>query len=239
MNFTQLSGQLSDQMASVDHAWKTRVHQFMNESHTRETRVSDSTIANLLLLQLAFAALLAISWCCYHPCMACLPWNCYDPLRCNTHASWLHRMLRLVRDTLFFSLVLGVLILASVDDCSQRVTHILCKAGDDQSLLRQGCIWLSFGASCVMVREICRDSPWCSEAARSKDVDDRLLRLRSHRRHCWSGFCKRAQIANQPLTSTQDVVAEESPDDEDDEDFKQVQMTKDEHGDTRNQTDRV
>ena len=214
MNLTQLSDHLSSQMASLDHSWKTHVHQFINESHTREEPVSDSTIANLLLLQWGFLALLAMSWCCYHPCMACLPWNCYDPLRCNTHASWLHRMLRLVRDTLFFSLVLGVLILASVDDCSRRVTHILCKAGDEQSLLRQACIWLSFGGSCVIVREICQDSPWCSEAARSSDVDDRLLRLRYQRRHCWSGFCKRAQIANQPLTSTEKEEEEEEEEEE-------------------------
>ena len=203
-------------MSSFDHNWKTHMHLLINGSHARDAAVSESSIANLLLLQLFFGCLLVVSWCCYHPCMACLPWNCYDPMRCNTHASWLHRMLRLLRDTLFFSLVLGILILASVDDCSRRVTHILCKAGDQQSLMRQACIWLSFGVACVIVHEVCRDSPWCSEAARSKDVDDRLLRLRYQRRHFWNGFCKRAQVATHPLTATQDESEEH--DDHDDHD---------------------
>ena len=205
MNFSRLfeAKEWNREISALDVTWKSHVHNLMNETHARSEPVSESSVANLLLLQLMLVLILALSWCCYHPCMAWLPCNCYDPLRCNAHASWLHRLLQLVRDTLFFALIMGILILSSVDDCSHRVTHILCKAGDEESLIRQASIWLSFGVSCVIVREICRDSPWCSEAARSRDVDDRLLRLRRDR-HCCGAFCKRANVATRPLTADQD-----------------------------------
>lgn len=210
--------QLSQEMTSLDRTWKTQVDHFMNHSQPTigEPNVRNSSVANLLLLQMFFLLILATSWCCYHPCMASLPCNCYNPLRFNMHASWMHRVLRLVRETIFFALVLGVLILASVDDCSRRVTHMLCKAGDEQSLLRQALIWLTFGVVCVTLRELCGDSPFCSEAARLKDVDERLLHLRRGS-GCCTAFCNRAtQVTGVvPTDGKLDVIID--PEEEDEE----------------------
>ena len=206
MNLSSLITQVPSHIGSDI---KNGLHAYVNRTHGKDdsTHISDGTVVNLLLVQLLLLGILCATLCCYHPCMAFLPWNCYDPLRFRGHASWMHRILRLVREVLLFALGLGVLILASMDDCSRRVTHILCKAGDQNTLLRQAFIWVTFGIVCVIVKEICRDSPFCSEAARYKDMDDRLLRLR-HGRNCCGSFCKRANVTTRIANSNANNVDE-------------------------------
>lgn len=193
------------------------VHSNLTNLEVPRGGVSNEVFIHLLVSQAFIVVLFLVTTCCYHPCLSCLPWNCYDPLKCCTHASWMLRVLRYFRDSMIFALLFGTIVIIASDDCERRVYHLLCQTRTPMNVTKQCGQWLLIGAVIAMVRECLGDSVWCSSGARSKDVDDRLVRLRrrSYLSKALEGVTNRMKNTNGALISS--TTVEEDDDEEDDE----------------------
>ena len=137
-----------------------------------------TTIGVVVLITLALVMTLLLSLCCSNFMCRRRWYNCYDPLRCNGRASWIHRALWLLQGVLVIAiLLLGGMVTLVFFMCGGDETVVcdrLCNDIDASIHLLK--LWV--GLSCVIGFTA---SVACIAAAGSismaEDVDRRLCRL--------------------------------------------------------------
>lgn len=180
----------------LDYATNQTIHAVDSSGHVHSNPIKTIFVMLIMLGGMIFVYMLTA--CCDHPSWNCMMWNCYNPLKCYGHASWLHRLIRFVRMSLLTSITFGAVNILLLRDCDDKTLLILCD--NKQSMVRsfQITLWFVFGVLCTALRHMSSDDSWCTKAGRMGDVEDRCTHLRRAR---MSGVTSRLRSVNNMVLS--------------------------------------
>lgn len=160
----------------IDYATNKTAHA-LNTSGKLHT----SPIKTLFVMLIVLGGMILIyvmTGCCDHPSCNCIPFNCYNPLKCNGHADWLHRIIRFIRRCLLATIAVGSLNIMLLRDCNNESLLLLCDNNKTLGRTIQISLWVMFGILFTILRHMASDDSCCTKTGRLNDFDDRLTYLR-------------------------------------------------------------
>ena len=165
-----------DGTASVDQSYVDPYGQY---STPRDRPLSSSSrFAQLLLAFLLVLVIYLSTSVCVSSWCACCPFNCFHPLRCRGHASWIYRVFRCIQNGLFIAMVVALFFMIAIDDCNRRIYQPACDFAADATVLAYVGAWSAIGVALALVKMLISGDVACSEAKLSKDMDERLYQSR-------------------------------------------------------------